>query len=64
MFVVCDDGGGGGGGGGGSRGGVEGRDGPCDVLVCRVIQVIQLPGELQSLSSQHIDSFRENVEFP
>ena len=55
MFVVCDDGGGGGGGGGG---------GPCDVLVCQVIQVIQLPGELQSLSSQHIDSFRENVEFP
>ena len=61
MFVVCDDSGGG---GGGSRGGVEGRDGPCDVLVCRVIQVIQLPGELQSLSSQHINSFGKNIKCP
>ena len=35
-----------------------------DVLVCQLIQVIQLPGELQSLTSQLIDSFRENIKYP
>ena len=35
-----------------------------DVLVCQLIQVIQLPGELQSLTSQHIDSFGEDIECP
>ena len=51
VFVVCEDGGGGGG-------------GLSDVLVCKLIQVIQLPGELQSLTSQHIDSLGENIECP
>ena len=48
VFVVCEDGGGGGG-------------GLSDVLVCQLIQVIQLPGDLQSLTSQLINSFGENV---
>ena len=51
VFVVCEGGGGGGG-------------GLSDVLVCQLIQIIQLPGELQSLTSQLIDSFRENIEYP
>ena len=50
MFVVCEDGDGGGG------------SGLRDVLVCQLVQVIQLPGELQSLSSQHINSFGKNIE--
>ena len=53
VFVVCEDGGGGGG-----VGGLR------DVLVCQLVQVIQLPGELQSLSSHHINSFRKNIECP
>ena len=42
----------------------EGGLGLSDVLVCQLVQVIQLPGELQSLTSQHIDSLGENIECP
>ena len=39
----------------------EGGGGLSDILVCQLIQVIQLPGDLQSLTSQLIDSFGENI---
>ena len=47
------------------RDGVGGGDGRLRyVLVCQMIQIINLPGELLSLPRQHIDSFSENIECP